>query len=231
MYKTRPITIYECEPSGVIEDLISNKSKFPYHRQVRNKSCVFPYPIFEIATYQKKEFFEETMRVCYSETLSDFQKEEKMNEIAMKIWLHEKTTGGRKNGTGGRNPEKHRKFLNYEKILKKCFTNCEECGIVLNYYFGANRWFYEESIKCDRPSLDRIQSVSGYTDANTRVICFTCNTLKGSNDIGFRLKQDQKQQFGQKGEQDIFTMFDDDCTESCEPEILKQIDIFNMESL
>ena len=26
MYKTRPITIYECEPSGVIEDLFEIKS-------------------------------------------------------------------------------------------------------------------------------------------------------------------------------------------------------------
>lgn len=231
MYKTKPLMIFECEPSGVIGDLIDLESKFPFHGIVKNKKCIFPYPKFDITTYQKKEYYEQTMDISLSTSLTDHQKEASMNKIAMKIWLHEKTTGGRKNATGGRDPDKHRKDLNFDHIIKKCFTNCEECGTILNYYFGANRWFYEERLECDRPSLDRIQSCSGYSDANTRVICLTCNSLKGSNDVGFRLKQDRKKQLMTKGGIDIFTMFDDDCTESCETEILKQIDIFNMESL
>ena len=159
----------------------------PIKINYNNQQLVFPYLKFDVLTYYHTIWFNDIIQITYSDRYNKETKEKLINEVAKKIWLHEKMTGGRLNATGQRDPKKHRRDLDFDKMLRKCFDDCEECDIKLNYHFKYNRFYYER-LNYGRPSLDRIDSDYGYTTNNTRVVCLDCNTEKKDKE-GYKLNK------------------------------------------
>ena len=159
----------------------------PIQEKFKDQLLVFPYLKFDVLTYYRENWFEDIKLIMANDRYNLDTKFKLINEVAKKIWLHEKMTGGRLNATGQRDPKKHRRNLDFSKMLRKCFDDCEECGVSLNYHFKYNRFYYER-LNYGRPSLDRIHSDYGYTTNNTRVVCLDCNTEKKDQE-GYKLNK------------------------------------------
>lgn len=127
---------------------------------------LFPYPLFDKQTYLRKDFY--------------LQRLNNTKLVLKKIWLYDKLTGGRKNATGGRDPDRHRRNLDFQDLLGLCHDFCPSCGREMNYGFGYNAW---PKKGCPRPSLDRRDNNLGYEWHNTHVICLDCNTEKSGDNI------------------------------------------------
>ena len=175
----KQLLIKSCEIPPMLPGMESEG--LPIQVDYKNQQLVFPYLEFDVLTYYQLDWFNAIMKIAYSDKYDKETKEKLINEIAKKIWLHEKLSGGRLNATGDRDPKKHRRHLDFNLMLRKCYDDCEECGIKLNYHFKYNRFYYER-LGYGRPSLDRIQSDYGYTNNNTRVVCLTCNTEKNDKE-------------------------------------------------
>ncbi len=55
---------------------------------------------------------------------------------------------------------------------------CECCGIELDYSTGNGHSRFSLS-----PTLDRVDNGKGYTEENSRIICYRCNMLKADMDL------------------------------------------------
>lgn len=63
-------------------------------------------------------------------------------------------------------------------IEKAIDTNCPICGV--HFYIPT---LGKDTVRGNTMSLDRFDTTGNYDAQNVRVICFRCNSLKGSNTI------------------------------------------------
>lgn len=179
-FPTKPIQVDDARfiSTQSLSFLDKSESKFP----IKMDDRVFPYLQNDYDTYYGGKHFRRMNLILGNDNLSDEEKMKEWNELAKKIWLTDKLTGGRLSATGGRDPNKHRHDLKFETILSKCNDACFRCGIVMNYFMKFNRWYFQALYRnSERPSLDRIISrdedgnVVPYTNDNTVVCCLRCN--------------------------------------------------------
>ena len=168
-----------------IQEIISNPlsflelGKFP----IREKNTIWPYPFYDADTYYGKDNFEVAEHIIFNNNLSDDEKFRQLRDLSKRIWLKDKLTGGRLNATGGRDPNKHRRLLDFDVMIRKCHDTCDDCGAILNYFMKFNRWYFEKLYpECERPSLERIMSDAIYTNTNTMIKCLSCNVNDSDND-------------------------------------------------
>ena len=89
--------------------------------------------------------------------------------------------------------------VNYlmERLSKN--PNCECCGKKLDIEFKENKKFNDNS-----PSMDRVNSLKGYTKDNVAILCWRCNKHKqDSTSKELRIIADFMDVWGNEVESDI----------------------------
>ena len=175
-FPTKPTQIQEISrnPLSFLES-----GKFP----IRAKNTIWPYPLYDADTYYGLDNFKASQIIVGLNNLSDEEKFRYLCDQSKRTWLKDKLSGGRLNATGGRDPNKHRRLLDFDVMLRKCHDTCDDCGVISNYFMKFNRWYFEELYpECERPSLERIVSDAKYTNTNTMVKCLSCNVNDSDND-------------------------------------------------
>ena len=131
----------------------------------------FPYLEYHGDTWRKKIFFNEFMREYKAGNKEAYMK------VLKKVWCEHNTSC-----------RKDRGQLNLEILLDKCTDHCPSCKTEM-WYGRCNNSIEEIKSRDVKPSIDRIDPNGGYTDANTWIICTTCNTHKNNAVSPDRLQQ------------------------------------------
>ena len=132
----------------------------------------FPYLQWHGDTWRKKVFFNEFMREYNNGD------EKAYMHVLKKVWCeHNTVCRGKK-----------RKMLTLDILLDKCFDNCPCCDSKL-WYGRCFNSIEEVKSRDSKPSIDKIDPNGEYTDANTWIICTTCNTYKNNAIHPDRLQQ------------------------------------------
>ena len=130
----------------------------------------FPYLQWHGDTWRKKVFFNEFM--CEYNNGD----EEAYMHVLKKVWCEHNTSC-----------RKDRRMLNLEILLGKCTDHCLCCDEKL-WYGRCYNSIEEVKSRDSKPSIDKLDPDGEYTDANTWVICTTCNTYKNNAKTPYRLQ-------------------------------------------
>jgi len=130
----------------------------------------FPYLQWHGDTWRKKIFYNEFMFYWKSENKTEAM------EVLKKAWCEHNTSC-----------RKDRRMLNLEILLGKCTDHCLCCDEKL-WYGRCYNSIEEVKSRDSKPSIDKLDPDGEYTDANTWVICTTCNTYKNNAKTPYRLE-------------------------------------------
>lgn len=122
-------------------------------------------------SYIKNYDRERSLQIIYNNSHKEERKERDNKYYSIPINRIKRLVLAAKNRATVKGIEYDREGL-LEKLTHNPPSNCECCNTMLDYSVGidSNRW--------KAPSLDRVDNAKGYTTINTKVICFSCNTLK-----------------------------------------------------
>jgi hypothetical protein len=131
----------------------------------------FPFLAYHGDTWRKRVFFNEFMYEYEAGNKEAYMK------VLKKVWCEHNTSC-----------RKDRRQLNLEILLEKCTDRCRCCGTEM-WYGRCNNSTEEVKSRDVKPSIDRLNPNGGYTDANTWIICTTCNTHKNNAGAPERLER------------------------------------------
>ena len=165
----------------------------------------FPYPYFEAKTWELKKYFDESIKLAKIHGPAYLLQ----NDIRKWMWLHGKLTGGRLNGTGGR--DHHRRNLKeHEDDMRKMIPDaCPFCNRRFNFWYGLNKntanpenAYFNQMPRC---SIDRIDNESPYQLWDILMMCVDCNMdWKGSKSFSPWLVYELRNYAAQQRKSDSF---------------------------
>lgn len=102
------------------------------------------------------------------------------------IWINKKCSQAARNEKekGTPNDRGKRRDLNKDKLLLLCHNDCPCCKNPLDYSLRKDqisRGLNPSEMKNNIPSIDRIDSDKPYQDDNVRIMCLSCNMIKGEH--------------------------------------------------
>lgn len=102
------------------------------------------------------------------------------------LWVNKKCSQAARNEKerGTPNDRGKRRDLDKDKLLLLCHNECPCCKNPLDYSLRKDQIERGENpreMKKHIPSIDRIDSSKQYSDDNVRIMCLSCNMIKGEH--------------------------------------------------